>query len=266
MLDVERPDAVYVCLPPHRSAAICELLVERGIPFLTEKPLAAVAADAERVASALVGRHLVTAVGYNWRGLDFLPAVRERLAEWPARLVLGRWTGGLPAPAWWRHVAEGGGQVVEQATHLYDLARFLVGEAVVLGAASARGLRPDFPDADVADVAGSVLRFETGAIGAFVNASILASQQIELELLSERHRTGIRMHVSGLAPRWTVTLDDGEGERTIANERDPYEHQAEKFLDAVVANDRSQVFSTYEDALATDRLVRAVVAAAGSRG
>ena len=48
--------------------------------------------------------------------------------------------------------------------------------------------------------------------------------------------------------------------------RDPYEIQAETFLDAVVTGDPSAVASTYADALLTDRLTRAVVAATGGRG
>ncbi len=266
MLERERPDAVYVCLPPHRAAAACELLVDHRIPFLTEKPLAASAADAERVGAALRGRNLVTAVGYNWRGLDFLPVVRERLAARPARLVLGRWTGRLPPPAWWRHVDESGGQVVEQATHLYDAARYLVGEAVVLAASSARSPRTNLPDADVDDVAGAILRFDSGAIGTFVNASILSSDQIELDLLSERRRTTILMHPGQNGPRWTLTLDDGAADHTIETRRDPYDVQAEAFLDAVARGEPDRVLSSYADALITDRLVRSVVAATGSRG
>jgi predicted dehydrogenase len=266
MLDEERPGAVYVCLPPNRAAAACSLLVERGVPFLTEKPLAAVAAEAERVGRALRSRALVTAVGYNWRGLDFLPLIRGRLTDRPARLVLGRWTGGTPPPAWWRHVAESGGQVVEQATHLYDAARFLVGEADVLAAASARTRRIDQPDADVDDLAGALLRFRNGAIGAFASTSILPSNQVELDLLSDGRRTTIRMHPDAAGPRWSLTLDDGAGEATVEARRDPYEVQAEAFLDAVESADPRRVLSSYEDALLTDRLVRAVVTATGSAG
>jgi myo-inositol 2-dehydrogenase/D-chiro-inositol 1-dehydrogenase len=270
MLERERPDAVYVCLPPHRAAAACELLVGERMPFLTEKPLAASAADAQRVGVALRSANLVAAVGYNWRGLDFLPVVRERLADRPARMVLGRWTGRLPPPAWWRHVTESGGQVVEQATHLYDAARFLVGEAVVVAASSARAPRPGLSDADVDSVAAAVLRFEGGAIGSFVNASILGSDQIELDLLSDGRRTTIRMHPGPAGPRWTLTLDEGAdgggGERTIETRRDPYDVQAEAFLDALARGDRDHVLSSYEDALVTDGLVRSVVSATGSRG
>src|SRR6266511_2479107 len=233
MLEREHPDAVYVCVPPHRAAATCELLVEREVPFLTEKPLAADEADARRVGAALRDRSLVTAVGYNWRGLDFLPIVRDRLAERPPRLVLGRWTGRLPSPAWWRHVAESGGQIVEQATHLYDTARFLVGEAHVVAASSAGSPRPDLPDADVDVVASALLHFESGTIGTYPGPS---------------------------GPGWDLTLDDGAGERTIETRRDPYDVQAEAFLDAVTERDPDRVLSSYADALVTDRLVRSVLA------
>jgi len=245
---------------------VCALLAERDIPFLTEKPLAADAAHAHLVGAALHGRNLVTAVGYNWRGLDFLPLVRERLADRPARLVLGRWTGTLPPPAWWRHVAESGGQVVEQATHLYDAARLLVGEADVLAASSGRSARPDLPDADVDTVASALLLFDGGAIGTFVNTSILGSDQISLDLLSDGRRTTITMRPSAAGPRWTLTLDDGSRERELATTRDPYDVQAEAFLNAVEQGDPERVLSSYPDALATDRLVRSVVAATGSRG
>jgi myo-inositol 2-dehydrogenase / D-chiro-inositol 1-dehydrogenase len=268
LLDEAGPDVVYVCQPPHRAAAVLSVLIERGMPFLTEKPLAASAEDAERIGQQLEQTRstLVAAVGYHWRGLDVLPLVRDRLAARPARLVLARWTGGTPPPPWWRHVAESGGQVVEQATHLYDLARALVGEANVVGAASARAPRADYPDLDVDDLAAAVLRFDSGAVGSFVSTSILPSSQVELDLLADGARTTIRLGSRDGRMHWTATLDDGAGETVVDVTRDPYEVQAEAFLDAVVEGAADRVLSTYADALRSDRLTRAVVAATGSRG
>jgi hypothetical protein len=65
---------------------------------------------------------------------------------------------------------------------------------------------------------------------------------------------------------WQVTIDDGRSVRTIPPGRDPYEVQAGAFLDAVDAGDPARVLSTYADALRTDRLTRAVVAATGRGG
>jgi myo-inositol 2-dehydrogenase / D-chiro-inositol 1-dehydrogenase len=266
MLDEQLPDVCYVCLPPNRSAAVCELVIERGIPFLTEKPLAADAAEPERIKALLEGRNLVAAVGYNWRGIDFLPEVKTALAEHPARLFLARWTGDVPGPAWWRHRAESGGQVVEQATHLYDLGRHLLGEATVEAAAMARDPRPAYPDLDIDDLATAILRFDSGAVGTIVSSSLLPTGVVEAELIGDRFRMTIR-HISGESgPRWTLTTEDGRQPRVIDTRRDSYEVQAEAFLDAIAEGDPSRVRSSYEDAVRTDRLTRSVLAAASSTG
>ena len=119
--------------------------------------------------TAIADRGLVVAVGYHLRSLEPLPEVRARLAANPARLVTARWNDATPPPAWWRRGEVGGGQVIEQATHLYDLARLLVGEAEVVGAASLHETPATPPGADVADASAAVLRFETGAVGTFAN-------------------------------------------------------------------------------------------------
>ena len=266
MLDAERPDVAFVAVPPHLAGEACDALIAHRIPFLVEKPLAADAATPLRIAAEIERLGLTVAVGYQWRGVDFLPEIRRRFAERPPRLVVARWMGDLPPPAWWRHVAEGGGQVVEQATHLYDVARLLLGEGRVVAARLATHDRPSYPDADVADVGAALLEFEGGAIGSFVNTCALADSLIEIEFASEGLRTTIRLGGSWPLVTWTVRFEqDGEVEEYAAT-RNPWELQTEAFLAAVRTGDQSLLLSSYADALKTDRLTRAVVAAAGSLG
>jgi myo-inositol 2-dehydrogenase / D-chiro-inositol 1-dehydrogenase len=266
LLDSQRPDVAYVCVPPSAAIAICRELVARGIPFLTEKPLAATdAAGPAQIAAAIEDRGLVVAVGYHLRALDGMDEVRERLADNPARLVTARWLSGTPAPAWWLREAVGGGQVVEQATHFYDLARWLVGEATVVGAVSVRDEPVVPPGADVVDATAALLQFETGAVGSFANTRRLASAVVEFELASADLITTIRRVGDGPGT-FEVSFADGRSVRTLAPGRDPYETEAEAFLDAVEAGDPARVLSSYGDALATDRLTRAVVAATGRPG
>ncbi len=266
MLDEQRPDVVYVAVPPSAAIAACEAVVARGIPFLAEKPLAATDADGPaRIAAAIAERGLVVAVGYHLRSLERLPEVRARLAANPARLVTARWTGSTPPPAWWRRGRDGGGQVIEQATHLYDLARLLVGEAEVAGAASLHETPATPPGADVADASAAVLRFATGAVGSFANTRRQSTPVVDISFSSDRQLTTIRK-ASPDPLSWEVELRDGGEVTVLPPGRDPYEIQAETFLDAVVAGDPSAVASTYADALLTDRLTRAVVAATGAAG
>jgi predicted dehydrogenase len=266
MLDEQRPELAFVAVPPSHAAAALRPLIERAIPFLTEKPLAATDADAPvEIAAAIAGRGLVAAVGYHLRGLEALAEVRERLAATPAHLFSARWFCPTPPPAWWRDEATGGGQVVEQATHFYDLARLLVGEARVVGAASTQEVPSVPPGVDLVDATAAVLRFQSGAIGSFANSRRLASSIVEIELASADLLITIRK-LEPLQTTWAVTFDDGVSVRTVAPGRDPYEVQAEAFLDAVDAGDPTRVLSTYADALRTDRLTRAVVAATGRGG
>ena len=267
MLDEAAPDVVYVAVPPYRSVAIGERLVQRRIPFLTEKPLAAADADGPaRLADAIDAAGLVVAVGYHLRALDIMAEVRERLAADPPRLVVARWLDATPPPAWWGRADEGGGQVVEQATHLYDLARLILGEAIVVGAASTRDRAASPAGVDVADATAAVLRFDGGAIGSFANTRRLASAVIEVEFVSDGLLTTMQKRPDRGQGDWHARFDDGTTVRAIHAEADPYERQAAAFLDAVEAGDPARALSTYRDALETDRLTRAVVAATGSPG
>src|SRR5215212_4331104 len=148
----ESLDAAWVCVPPNAHGAIEDALMAAGIPFFVEKPLAADRATAEAIAIALERSRVMAAVGYHWRAMDTLPEVRAALAENPPHLILGAWHDALPPPNWWRHQATSGGQIVEQATHLFDTARHLVGEATVVAATATHYGQEAYPDADVADV------------------------------------------------------------------------------------------------------------------
>ncbi len=266
MLDEQRPDVVFVAVPPWAAPGVLGRLVERGIPFLAEKPLAATdGAAPARLAEAIARRSLVAAVGYHLRGLEALDDVREALDDGPAHLVTARWLCGTPPPDWWRDEATGGGQVVEQATHFYDLARHLVGEAEVVAAASTQEA-PFVPaGVDLVDATAALLRFESGAVGTFANSRRLASDTIELELACAERLITIRK-VPDAQTTWEVVIHGGGAVRRLPPGRDPYEVQAEAFLDAVEAGDPSRVLSPYADAVRTDRLTRAVVAATGRGG
>ena len=88
MLDEQRPEVAYVAVPPSAAVAACAALVERGIPFLVEKPLAATdVTGPARIAAGIAERGLVVAVGYHLRALDALPEVRERLLRGIERIA-----------------------------------------------------------------------------------------------------------------------------------------------------------------------------------
>ena len=164
MLDAVELDAVYICVPPFAHGDAERACIARGLPFFVEKPLSLDLGLAEEIAAEVERAGLITAVGYHWRYLDTVDEARARLADNPAQLMTGFWLDQTPPPQWWWREDASGGQVVEQATHIIDLARFLSGDVTeVFGLASHRP-RQDFEGLTVPTATTASLRFASGTI------------------------------------------------------------------------------------------------------
>lgn len=254
MLDATRPDAVWITLPPAAHGAPELACVERGVPFFVEKPLSADLATAEAIASAVADRGLVAGVGYHWRAIDAVAEARAALAGREVRLVRGSWHSSTPPPAWWQRQETGGGQMVEQATHVLDLARHLIGEAEVVSAVAPVVPRERYPDSDVAAASAALLRYRAGPVGVFTATCALAgTAEVEVAFFAEGRRVVVDQH--------GVTIDDGGEVRLVRRRADPVETEDRAFLAAVRAGDPRGPICSYADALGTHRLAHAIRAA-----
>ena len=254
MLDREHLDALFICVPPFAHGAPERDAIERGIPFLVEKPLARDAETAEEIGDQVAERDLVTAVGYHWHYMDTVEEARERLADNPARLALGYWLADTPPPAWWRRRDGSGGQTVEQTTHIIDLARLLVGDVERVFAAGSHTHRDEFADLDIDDVSAATLEFSTGAVG---NISSTC-------LLRWGHRVGLHLFSDGMAielHEHELMVDVGQGRPLRGAKGDPVIRQDRDFLDAA-AGRANQVRVPYAEALRTHRVAMAMARSA----
>ena len=246
MLDREKLDALYICVPPFAHGEPELSAVERGLPFFVEKPLAVDFETAATIASKIADAKLITAVGYHWRYLDTTEEAKELLSKNPARLALGYWLDSTPPPAWWRIETQSGGQIVEQTTHIFDLARVLVGDVESVFAAGASIPRAEFPDMDVCDVSVATLRFKTGALG----------QMASTCLLKWPHRIGLHLFGDGLAielSEFEIMIDIGRGRPVRAAEGDPFVREDRAFIDAVLGKENT-VRAHYDEAMRTHTL------------
>lgn len=250
MLDRADLDAVFVCVPPNLEAEVDLAVVERGLPLFTEKPIAVVESGPEHIAEEIARRGLISCVGYQWRYLDVVDRARELLADRPAQLVIGSWLGETPGPSWWIKLSESGGQIVEQATHIYDLARFLAGEYVPVAAAGRRVERGAYPTSDIQDVTQTSLRFANGAIGSITTTSLLAAaHRVELETISD----DLALTLAVLDHRLQIRRGSEVSVYQPASVFDtPYERQNRAFVDAVQGKP-NRIRSPYADALLTHR-------------
>lgn len=245
-------DAVYVCVPPFGHGPIEEAVAAAGLPMFVEKPLGLDLAVPERIARAVTAAGVPTAVGHHWRYAVTVRRTRELIADRSVRLVVGAWLDKVPPVPWWSHRDRSGGQAIEQAVHVLDLARLVAGEVTevhaVAGAPATGG--------DVDGATAAALRFADGAVGTLAATCVLGWKQ----------RAGLEVFADGLAI--TIT-EDGMAVRTDADDPewqavdpDDAKRAADRaFVDAVLGR-ADDVLVPYTEALRTHRLACALARSA----
>lgn len=259
MLDAEPLDALYICLPPHGHDGVEIAAAERGIHLFVEKPVARDLDYARRVEEAIQRAGVMSMVGYHFRYYGAIERAKERLQGLPVLMVKGAWDGGMPGVPWWRQHALSGGQLVEQTTHIFDLARYLVGEVVEVFTFSQNNpalLHHPDGDVNVADVV--CLKFENGAVGVITNTNGLHAPG----------EVGLKVYT----PERVVEVSWGRMVETEANRKEeyfsrdnPYLRESEAFLEAIRTGNRSLIRSDYSDGVRTLAVTLAADAARRTR-
>jgi predicted dehydrogenase len=257
-------DAVYICVPPFAHGEPERAALRHGLPMFVEKPLAVDLATAEQVAREITSAGVVTGTGYHWRCLDTLPRARSLLQHQHAVLATGAWVGSRPPPPWWSRRSQGGGQVVEQLTHLLDLARVLLGEPTEVHATSVRlpGSGTDAVELGdaVEDATAATVRFSSGAVATFATSCVLdAPHDASLRLVAP----GVALTITEGA--LTVSGDGRSQDSTYHVQDEPRIAVDRDFLE-VVRGERRVTVAPYEDVLGTHRLGCAITAAAQAHG
>jgi myo-inositol 2-dehydrogenase/D-chiro-inositol 1-dehydrogenase len=242
----EKPlDALYVCVPPHAHGEVEQLAAERGIHLFVEKPVARTLECARAVDAAIQKAGILSAVGYHFRYYGATERARERLQGLPIGMAIGYWHGGMPGVPWWRQHALSGGQLVEQTTHIVDLARYLVGEIVEVFAYLAHGVAPlPYPDSDVSEAGVIAMRFANGAVGTITNTCMLNPPgEVALKIY-----TPDRI----LEVSWGKLVETEANRREEYSSRDnPYLNEDRAFIEAIRTGDASLIRSTYSDGVRT---------------
>lgn len=255
-------DAAYVCVPPFAHGDAERAVIARGLPLFVEKPVSADLATSTALAAEIELAGIATGTGYHWRCLDVLEEVRERLAGAPAYLAAGYWLDKRPPVGWWSDTTRSGGQVVEQLTHVLDLARLLLGEPVEVYAAGVRVpatqdvLELDGQRGDVDDATAVTLRFAGGAVATMAATS----------LLDAKHRAGLHTYsrslVTEIAETGAVLVDAG-GRRELTPTEDPKVVVDREFVE-VVRGERAATRAPYAEAVRSHAVACAVAESARS--
>ncbi|MEY9951865.1 Gfo/Idh/MocA family protein [Leifsonia sp. EB34] len=192
---VDDPDihVVDIATPNHLHAEIAIAAAQAGKHIISEKPLARTSGEAKAMYDAVTAAGVVNMVAFNYRRTPAIALARKFIEEGAIGRILSfrgtylqDWSADPDSPLSWRFQKSiaGSGALGDIATHVIDIARYLVGE---FGSVSAmmetwipeRPLQTGGADSlgtsrggagprgavDVDDQVMTMIRFQNGAIG-----------------------------------------------------------------------------------------------------
>jgi predicted dehydrogenase len=250
LLDRERPDVIWVCLPPlaHREPTVTAL--ERDVHVYLEKPVARTLPDAALIVAASEASGAVCAVGYQWHATEVLADLRAALDGQEVALLVGRSIGPTGTRPWFLDRSQGGGNVLERGSHQIDLARTIAGEVVGVQAAASAVLlgQVEGERGDIEDGATLVLRHAGGALTTIVVGWTRTGQPglYSVDVVA----TEATLHLV-LDPDFALRGVSRGRKVEARSATHPFERSIDRFLEAVKSGDRARVVCTPADAAGT---------------
>jgi predicted dehydrogenase len=209
-------DVVYVATRHDLHYAVARAAVDAGKAVFVEKPMTMTVADARSLCDAVAAKGTLLTVGFNRRFSPHAARLKVLLAPIaaPKTLAYRVNAGALPPEHWLLDPTEGGGRLLGEGVHFFDLLCFLAGaEPVRVLAASPRGRARD---------EGAVsIEFADGSIGSLVYASggASASGKERLEVFAggasfvlDDYRSLV-VHGLGKPGLETRTIEKGQSEQ-----------------------------------------------------
>ena len=242
MLDSEKLDAVYLCIPPFAHQGEAELASSRGLHLFLEKPIALDSARATHIVAAIEKAGVKSQVGFHMRFRKSVRTVKALLDSGAAgqpTLFSGRYWVSMDGSPWWRNLSKSGGQIFEQVTHLYDLAAYLCGDIK-----SAQGLLRNLchqnrPDYTIEDTSIGTLQFKSGALGVITGSNCAIPMHFigDFKLVCEK----LALDYQCTGQHW-ITPDSArlfrgaENVESFIEDEDPYLLESLDFITAIREN------------------------------
>jgi len=168
LLDRDNLDLLVICLPPYGHSDEVEHAAAHGVHLLIEKPIALDSEQGWRMVEAAERGKIKTQVGFMNRfgeAVETFKGLLDSGQTGSIGLMSARYfCNALHAP-WWRKRDKSGGQIVEQAIHMFDLMRYFMGEPVSVYCRYENIFHRETPEYSIEDVSATVVGFAGGGIG-----------------------------------------------------------------------------------------------------
>ena len=210
MLNAGGFDVLHICLPHFLHAPVAIAALQKGYHVLTEKPMATTNQDAENMIAAAKASGRTLGVIFQNRYSPGATLIKETLQSGRLGPITGGWirvnwhrSGDYYALSDWRGkwATEGGGVLINQSIHSFDMVNFFVGQPTAVSANTANRAHPTI---EVEDMAEGVIHYGQIPISFFVNTYHPYDAPASVEIICEKGQAAL------IGEDATITFNNGD--------------------------------------------------------
>ncbi len=181
VLDDPDVDAVLICTRHHIHSKQATLAARAGKAILLEKPMAMNLEELNQLVDVLKETKVPFMVGYNRRYSPAARKIKEIIKDRKNPMViLYRMNAGYLSKDHWTKTEEGGGRIIGEACHIFDLFQFLIDAPVV--EANATSIIPKSEHITADDNQSITISYADGSIATLIYTA-LGSPELEKEYM-----------------------------------------------------------------------------------
>jgi predicted dehydrogenase len=259
-------DGVVVATPPPVRREPVQMACERGVHLMVEKPPALNMVDGRACLEAIESAGVIAAVGLQLRYTPLYERLKHLLAGETIHLVRTVCTIdyylNFRMPSWFLQHQISGGPIAEQAIHILDCARFVMGnpKPIQAHAFAVKNMALDRPEFDAENSIQVTYELNNGVFGTHLNHCGTERFSFDLEMVGPH----LRLQANVTRNRITGYLNGQEVDEPSPSQNSLGLDKTGAWLRAIETGDRSLVRSDFAEAMNTLALIEAAVRSRGT--
>ena len=254
-------DGVVITTPPPIRLEPIKMACDRGIPMMVEKPPALNMVEGRKCLACIEKADVMAAVGFQLRYHPLYERLKALIASETVHLVRTVCTVdyylSFRMSPWFLQYEISGGPLPEQAVHVLDCARFVMGnpKPVQAHALAIKNMAPERTEFDAENAIQMTYQLDNGVFGTHLNHCGTEKFSFEVEVVGPHLRlqaniveNAIRGYLNG------ETVDE-----PMVSENNPNLDKIGVWLRAIETGDRTLIRSPFSDGLQTLALIDAAV-------
>ncbi|MFC0472119.1 Gfo/Idh/MocA family protein [Halalkalibacter kiskunsagensis] len=248
MLEETKPEGVVIVTPPKARVELVRDAAIRGIHCFIEKPPAKSIDMAKQISEILNETKVINSVGFMFRYSKAVAKCREVLSGRDVSIIRSAMLDGIALrenwPGWFFIKDISGGPIFDQAIHIFDLSRYLVGDVAQVTGFQGNQVKQQSDTFTIEDSFSLALRYQDGGPLQTHNHSwVYPGFMCQLEFISDSMHLTLDIHKGSISGHVDEEAISYQAEDSL------YEQELEAFARAILNNQPELVLSTYDDSL-----------------